>query len=210
MDDIHIPCIVWFHGDPPPDLSQFSDPIRIPFTFLPHRNAAAPGPNAIVSATLTELCLTERPNQGIPAVVAHLTGAMRATSAPVEDRAMPLGRSDGYSNGQRIALPSAGGTAATLTLTLGGPGLESIRTPPASANDRVSAPANSSVANVGYLTTDAGAAAQGLGMSSAEFRRAIHALKDAAGLGGADNVRIHVPSGDVYFNDERIGNLRDE
>ena len=32
MDDIHIPCIVWFHGDPPPDLSGISDPIRIPFT----------------------------------------------------------------------------------------------------------------------------------------------------------------------------------
>lgn len=32
MDDIRIPCIVWFHGDPPPDLSGYSDPIRIPFT----------------------------------------------------------------------------------------------------------------------------------------------------------------------------------
>ena len=32
MDDIRIPCIVWFHGDPPPDLSGISDPIRIPFT----------------------------------------------------------------------------------------------------------------------------------------------------------------------------------
>lgn len=35
MDDIRIPCIVWFHGDPPPDLSGFTDPIRIPFTLLP-------------------------------------------------------------------------------------------------------------------------------------------------------------------------------
>ena len=32
MDDIRIPCIVWLQGDPPPDLSGISDPIRIPFT----------------------------------------------------------------------------------------------------------------------------------------------------------------------------------
>jgi len=32
VDDIRIPCIVWFHGDLPPDLSGFTDPIRIPFT----------------------------------------------------------------------------------------------------------------------------------------------------------------------------------
>ena len=36
MDDIHIPCIVWFHGDPPPDLSHMADPIRIPFMFRRH------------------------------------------------------------------------------------------------------------------------------------------------------------------------------
>lgn len=199
MDDIHIPCIVWFHGDPPPELSQFSDPIRIPFTFRPHADAGSPGSNAIVSAALTELCLAEHPNQGIPVVAAHLTGAMHAPSAPAEDRATPFGGSDDYSSNQSIAFPSAAGTPATLTLTLSGPGQENFRTPPASANDKVSVPAHSGVVKAGYSTIDAGAAARGLGMSSAEFRRAIHALKDAAGLGGGDNVRIHIPSGGRIF-----------
>ena len=36
MDDIRIPCIVWFHGDPPPDLSGISNPIRIPFVLRRH------------------------------------------------------------------------------------------------------------------------------------------------------------------------------
>ena len=38
MDDIHIPCIVSFHGDPPPDLSHMVAPIRIPSLF--HRRMA--------------------------------------------------------------------------------------------------------------------------------------------------------------------------
>ena len=44
MDDIHIPCIVCFHGDPPPDLSGISDPIRIPFTI--HRYGDPQPPTA--------------------------------------------------------------------------------------------------------------------------------------------------------------------
>ena len=47
-------------------------------------------------------------------------------------------------------------------------------------------------------------------MTRDELRRALHNLKDAIGLGGADNVEIHIPSGDVFFNGENIGNLRDE
>jgi len=39
--------------------------------------------------------------------------------------------------------------------------------------------------------------------------RALHELKEAIGLGGADNVIIHLPSGDLYWGDECIGNLRD-
>lgn len=39
MDDIRIPCIVWLRGDPPPDLSGISDPIRIPFTLRPRAMA---------------------------------------------------------------------------------------------------------------------------------------------------------------------------
>jgi hypothetical protein len=32
----------------------------------------------------------------------------------------------------------------------------------------------------------------------------------AAGLGGADNLIIHIPSGDAFFNGEYIGDLKDE
>ena len=38
MDDIRIPCIVWLPGDPPPDLSGISQPIRI--SFVLRRQAA--------------------------------------------------------------------------------------------------------------------------------------------------------------------------
>lgn len=54
MDDIHIPCIVWFHGDPPPDLSQFSDPIRIPFTFLPYASSAPTAAAAVAPTSRSE------------------------------------------------------------------------------------------------------------------------------------------------------------
>ena len=36
MYDIRIPCVVWFHGDLPPDLSGISDPIRISFALRTH------------------------------------------------------------------------------------------------------------------------------------------------------------------------------
>jgi hypothetical protein len=38
---------------------------------------------------------------------------------------------------------------------------------------------------------------------------ALHEIKKRAGLGGADNVRIMIPSGDVYDGSEYIGNLRE-
>ena len=43
MEEIRMPCIVWFPGDPAPDVSGFSDPIRVPFTFRSYTDAAAPG-----------------------------------------------------------------------------------------------------------------------------------------------------------------------
>ncbi|MEO8716084.1 MAG: hypothetical protein ABI369_13825, partial [Acetobacteraceae bacterium] len=63
---------------------------------------------------------------------------------------------------------------------------------------------------VNYFVTDPGDAARGLGMTRSGFRRAIHLLKDALGLSGDDTLQIHIPSGDVWFNGELIGNLRDE
>ena len=32
MEDLRIPCVLWFQGDPPADPTDFADPIRIPFT----------------------------------------------------------------------------------------------------------------------------------------------------------------------------------
>jgi hypothetical protein len=51
-------------------------------------------------------------------------------------------------------------------------------------------------------------AARALQMDRNELSRALHELKRAAGLAPDDNVRIMVPSGDVYFRSEYIGNLR--
>lgn len=52
--------------------------------------------------------------------------------------------------------------------------------------------------------------ARALRMTRKQLSRALHMIKDATGLGGADNVIIYLPSGDVYDGDELIGNLRDE
>jgi hypothetical protein len=63
----------------------------------------------------------------------------------------------------------------------------------------------------GSFTSDVGSvSARALGMSRNDFSDALHSLKKAAGLGGADNVLIHLPSGDVFYNGENIGNLHDE
>jgi hypothetical protein len=63
---------------------------------------------------------------------------------------------------------------------------------------------------VNYFVTNPRDAARGLGMSPSEFRRAIHSLKDGIGLSGDENVQIHIPTGDAYFNGEIVGNLHDE
>jgi hypothetical protein len=55
-----------------------------------------------------------------------------------------------------------------------------------------------------------GRTARGLGMSKRDLSDALHSLKAAVGLRGSDNVLIEIPSGDVYYGDEKIGNLFDE
>jgi RHS repeat-associated protein len=75
------------------------------------------------------------------------------------------------------------------------------------------APGVQLVAGSGYFITGGkitNSTASALDMSRAELGTAIHSLKDAAGLGGADNIIIHIPSGDAFFNGEYIGNLKDE
>ena len=64
-------------------------------------------------------------------------------------------------------------------------------------------------AQVAANFTNPAAACRALGMAAPEFSRNLHALKGAAGLSGSDNVIIHVPSGNVFFNGECIGNVRD-
>jgi hypothetical protein len=51
-------------------------------------------------------------------------------------------------------------------------------------------------------------AARALRMDRDVLSRILHEMKKDAGLGGDDNVRIMLPSGDVYFGSEHIGNLR--
>jgi hypothetical protein len=61
-----------------------------------------------------------------------------------------------------------------------------------------------------YTSDINNATAQALNMTRSQLRTAIHVLKDAANLGPSDNVLIHIPTGDAYFNGEWIGNLHDE
>ncbi len=62
-----------------------------------------------------------------------------------------------------------------------------------------------------YYTGDVnGKTAGALGMTRLQLGAAIHSIKAGAGLGGSDNVLIHIPSGDVFFNGENIGNVFDE
>jgi hypothetical protein len=44
MDDLRIPCLLWFPGDPPPDLSGFAEPIRLPVRVVWRADAAAEQP----------------------------------------------------------------------------------------------------------------------------------------------------------------------
>jgi hypothetical protein len=196
MDDIRIPCIVWLYGDPPPDVSNHSDPIRIPFTIRPETGSAAPRPRRSISGshdthgqTNGNTSAGEHPGHDVPAVAVRPRDAKRTPDAEVAPPVTPVGWPDGYSEN------SDG---------------RSHRTHPVSSRSGASIPTPRDAIDAANVTTDATAAARGLRMSTEKFRRAIHALKDAAGSGGADNVHKHIPSGDAYFNDENIGNLRDE
>jgi len=63
---------------------------------------------------------------------------------------------------------------------------------------------------VGKLTGSVSEAAAALGLSEEQVRKAIHAIKKALRLGGRYNVQIDTQTGDVYVNDELIGNIFDE
>jgi len=52
-------------------------------------------------------------------------------------------------------------------------------------------------------------AARALRMDRNVLSERLHDIKKDAGLAGDDNVRIMIPSGDVYFGSEVIGNLRE-
>jgi len=56
-------------------------------------------------------------------------------------------------------------------------------------------------------TTDFDYACKAMGLDRRRASKILHQLKKF--LGGDDNVLIHIPSGDVYYGDECIGNLRD-
>jgi hypothetical protein len=58
-------------------------------------------------------------------------------------------------------------------------------------------------------TTNPDYAARALRIDRNVLSERLHAIKDREGLGGNDNVRIMIPSGDVYYGSEHIGNLRD-
>ncbi|HJS86306.1 MAG TPA: hypothetical protein VJ779_12675 [Acetobacteraceae bacterium] len=66
---------------------------------------------------------------------------------------------------------------------------------------------NHNLIPVNYFTSDPNHAARALGLPRIGVGNAIHKLKDAAGLRGDDDVLIHIPSGEVYYNGESIGNL---
>jgi hypothetical protein len=52
-------------------------------------------------------------------------------------------------------------------------------------------------------------AARALRMDRNVLNRILHDIKKHAGLAGDDDVRIMIPSGDVYYDTEYIGNLRE-
>jgi hypothetical protein len=58
-------------------------------------------------------------------------------------------------------------------------------------------------------TTNPDYAARALKMDRNLLSARLHDIKGRAGLGGGDNVKIMIPSGDVYFGPELIGNLRE-
>jgi len=96
MEAIRIPCIVWFPGDPPPDVSGFSDPIRIPFTFRPDMDTPAPSQDRIVPVVLGENGPTGEQGVAAPPDYAALlvstrsVGSKRATATIPGGPAKPM------------------------------------------------------------------------------------------------------------------------
>ena len=111
------------------------------------------------------------------------------------------------------------GSAKPLVLSLGGLNTVSSELPSHSNESSGSAtgevpglPSENSRSELGDLAArfaNPDAACRALKMDRNLFRLHPHALKDAAGLGGADEVLIDVPSGDVFHEDECIGNMFD-
>jgi len=58
-------------------------------------------------------------------------------------------------------------------------------------------------------TSDFDYACKELGLDRRRASRVLHELKEDNSLGGDDNVLIHIPSRDVYYGEECIGNLHD-
>ena len=58
-------------------------------------------------------------------------------------------------------------------------------------------------------TSNPSYAARALRLDRTVLGERLHEIKDHAGLAGDDDVRIMIPSGDVYYGSEHIGNLRE-
>jgi hypothetical protein len=68
---------------------------------------------------------------------------------------------------------------------------------------------NTNEHQVAVLTKNFGYACRVLKLDPIEATEILHQLKEAAGLGGADNCTFDTETGDVFYNGEHIGNLGD-
>lgn len=202
-DDLTLPFIFVAHGqDEPPELQEFKAAhpgwFTIPATFTPHG-----GPEASESAAPPRVEPAHWPEPDrVPAThpgwatPARLGDSRAASSVRAFQRAYEV-------HGDAVQALRALRDGADA---FADDAPESTRA--IAANDPAST--TPELIEVDRLTSDPVDAARGLGMSSANFRRAIHSLKHGVGLGGGDDVLFHIPSGDVFFNGEYIGNLHDE
>jgi RHS repeat-associated protein len=128
-----------------------------------------------------------------------------ALTIPKLSNPQPVATDPCPGNGSVAVPPYSSGMSHQITLS----GL--LEPSPSAGADTDSTASRNDIVNVAaneqsYINS----LAKRLGMDRYGLGDALHAIKGAAGLAPSDNVKVLVPSGDVYFGTEYIGNVRGE
>lgn len=101
MDDLVIPCILWFPGDPPPDLSGFAEPICFPVRVVWRKQDYLEQESASNVSTSGKVGDVQNSKEGasdrlLSQIRPHDTRPALSESVDASDGAVPVVLSDGY------------------------------------------------------------------------------------------------------------------